>query len=647
MGDRDNFPTAQTRIGVGPTTERGARPVSFSGMVSLDTEGTLVSAFPEPAAGSDLSPGTLINQYELIRELGRGGMGVVYAARDRQLGRRVAIKFLRDVTEEVADRFLIEARATAQCSHENIVIIYEANTYEGMPYMVLELLDGHPLRQVMGEFGSGNLLPSSRVVELILPVARGLARAHDEGIIHRDLKPENIQVTTTGGVKVLDFGIAKATSDGSAVRRSQVVNRSLQLTNQGSLVGTLPYMSPEQMAGIDVDHRSDIFALGVIMFEMLSGEHPVTPLTSEALFENLVSEAPMRSARTIQDIPFELADIVDRCLAKQRDARMADAHELARCLEALLPDRRGRRLADGESPYPGLSAFQESDADRFFGRGRDIARMVARIREQPMTAVVGPSGVGKSSFVRAGVGPALKSSGERWDIVTIRPGRQPIASLASILERVLGAGVSSPSLMTHEQLLDRIRREPGYLGTVLRERARENGGHILVFVDQLEELYTLVADPAERQAFTSALGGIADDVTAPLRVVVSMRSDLLDRAGNDVRFMEELTRGMVFLTAPDREGLREALVAPIEMVGYRFESPDMVEDILAALADTSGALPLLQFAAAKLWDARSRDRRLLTVESYNAIGGITGALATHADDVVASMSSSARMVART
>src|SRR5205085_8112986 len=116
-------------------------PVAFSGMVSLDTEGTAVSAPPLPAAGEGLNPGTIINQYELIRELGRGGMGVVYTARDRQLGRRVAIKFLRDVTDEVAERFMIEARATAQCSHENIVIIYEVNTYEGMPFMVLELLD--------------------------------------------------------------------------------------------------------------------------------------------------------------------------------------------------------------------------------------------------------------------------------------------------------------------------------------------------------------------------------------------------------------------------------------------------------------------------------------------------------------------------
>jgi hypothetical protein len=143
-------------------------------------------------------------------------------------------------------------------------------------------------------------------------------------------------------------------------------------------------------------------------------------------------------------------------------------------------------------------------------------------------------------------------------------------------------------------------------------------------------------------AFTQALTGVADDSAAPLRVVVSMRSDFLDRIAEDQRFMEELSRGLVFLQPPDRNGLREALVAPIEMVGHRFESAAMIEDMLDALVNTHGALPLLQFAAAKLWDARDRQNRLLTVASYNAIGGISGALATHADDVVAQMNDRAK-----
>jgi eukaryotic-like serine/threonine-protein kinase len=165
---------------------------------------------------------------------------------------------------------------------------------------------------------------------------------------------------------------------------------------------------------------------------------------------------------------------------------------------------------------------------------------------------------------------------------------------------------------------------------------------VLLFVDQFEELYTLVPDAAERHAFTTALAAVADDSAAPLRVVVSMRSDFLDRVGEDARFLEELSRGLVFLSAPDREGLREALDEPLAMVGYKFETSEMVEDMLYALEGTPGALPLLQFAAARLWELRDRERKLLTAESYLEIGGITGALATHADEVVRNMNANAQ-----
>src|SRR5690349_21247227 len=148
-----------------PLGARASVPmISNDGHVLLDTE----PAVP----GTDLTPGTRVAQYELIRELGRGGMGVVYAARDLKLGRRVAMKFLRNVDREVLDRFLVEARATAQCSHENIVIIYQVDEHEGMPYMVLEYIDGRSLRELMGPFGAGEPMAPARVVELVLPVAR-------------------------------------------------------------------------------------------------------------------------------------------------------------------------------------------------------------------------------------------------------------------------------------------------------------------------------------------------------------------------------------------------------------------------------------------------------------------------------------------
>jgi serine/threonine protein kinase len=602
----------------------------------VDTSGqTMPGDAPLAMDPAVFPPGTRINQYELIRELGRGGMGIVYAARDLKLGRRVAMKFLRSNTREVTDRFLIEARATAQCSHDNIVIIYEVDEFENVPYMALEFLEGQQLRDIMGEWGNGLKLPASRVVEIALPIARALERAHAMGVAHRDLKPENVLVTRSGQVKVLDFGIAKAMrgdNDRPSVQDlTAAAHAAMRLTGEGAFVGTLPYMSPEQ-AGVDVvDHRTDLFALGVIMFEMATGKHPVHPLRNDTIIHNLLTPGKMRSVRELEpDLPDVLAEVIDHCLQKAKTDRIASAAAVIAGLEQLVPGRFGRTLRDDESPYPGLAAFQETDANRFFGRTREVARMVARVREHPLTAVIGPSGSGKSSFVRAGVGPALKHSGDRWDVITLRPGRHPLAALASIVQRF------SPEL-DHDWLIKRFETEPGYLGVLLRDRAHDIGGQILLFVDQFEELYTLVAEPRLRRAFTGALAGVADDAAAPLRVVLSMRADFLDRVSEDAELSEELTRGVFFLAQPDRDALREALVQPIELAGYRYETSAMVGEMIDALAGMPGALPLLQFAAAKLWDARDKRNRLLTSASYHAIGGISGALATHADDVIAAV----------
>ncbi|HEY8145158.1 MAG TPA: protein kinase [Kofleriaceae bacterium] len=597
-----------------------------------------------------LVAGARVYQYELIRELGRGGMGRVFAARDTRLGRRVAMKFLLRASPGIAERFLVEARATARCQHENIVIIHEVNEVGGLPFMVLEYLEGQSLRDVMR-----GPLPYVQAAELMVPVARALVRAHELGILHRDLKPENIFLTETGAVKVLDFGIAKALSE----RGPQVAFGTttmpglgapdLNLTQDGTIVGTLPYMSPEQCGLGVVDHRTDLWAAGIILFEMLAGRHPLDPVTTPRLIENAIqAETPMPSIRDAVSLPEPLARVVDGCLRKAKNERPASAADLLGVLEDVLPGRRGRRLAEGESPYPGLTAFQESDADRFFGRARDVARMVARVRESPLTAVVGPSGVGKSSFIRAGVVPALKASGETWETIVVRPGRSPLSALASVLQPMHSSSRTDvhQRMAEHESLLARLRAEPGYLGTLLRSWARQNGCKILLFVDQFEELYTLVPQAAERAAFVACLAGVADDAATPLRVVVSMRSDFLDRVSEDAAFLDELGRGLLFLSAPDRAGLREALVQPLEMVGYRCESDRMVDAMLAELDATAGALPLLQFAAGKLWDGRDRPRRLLTEAGFQAIGGIAGALAAHADEVLSAMAPAAQRLTR-
>ncbi|HEY5924672.1 MAG TPA: protein kinase [Kofleriaceae bacterium] len=604
----------------------------------------------QPAGGEEptsvdqikLEAGLRIEQYELIRELGRGGMGQVFLARDTKLGRRVAIKFLAARSKRFTERFLVEAKVTARVSHENIVAIYGVDEFLGLPYMVLEYVEG----TTIGTLIENKRLPLARSVELIVPVVRALARAHESNIIHRDLKPDNIIVTAAGTVKVLDFGVAKLFTSSretppSGVPRARPPTPSnpadLTNTKAGSIVGTLPYMSPEQLGTEDVDHRSDLWAVGIILYEMLAGKHPLEPVTQGRLFGAAAAlDEPMPSLGSdMPGLPDRMVQIVARCLAKRKADRYATAADLLADLEPLLPSRSGRSLAGDESPYPGLTAFQESDANRFFGRKPDIAAAVAKLRDTPLVGVVGPSGVGKSSFVRAGVVPALKSSGEAWEVLIVRPGRYPLSALASTVEQLRDSRDSDPLLGDDVTFL--LRNEPGTFGARLRARARKRRTQIIVFVDQHEELYTLVPDAGERLAFTACLAGASDDPSGPVRVVVAIRSDFLDRAAEDRRFVEELARGLVFLQPPNRAGLEAALTQPLEMVGYSFES-GVVHAMLETLEATQGALPLLQFTAAKLWDARDKQRRVLTRETYLAMGGVAGALATHADEVLAAFS---------
>jgi serine/threonine protein kinase len=600
----------------------------------------------EQAPQVKLAPGLKIEQYELIRELGRGGMGQVFLARDTRLGRRVAMKFMQSRSPRFSQRWLAEARATARCHHENIVAIFSADNYLGMPYMVLEFVEGTTLAKLMG----GKRIPPARAVELMVPVVRALTVAHASSIIHRDLKPDNIIVTKSGTVKVLDFGVAKlaALGDEESTNRPRPragTEAGLHDTRAGAIVGTLPYMSPEQLGTDTVDHRSDLWAVGIILYEMLAAKHPLEPLTEGRLFGAAAAvDDPMPSVgEDVVGLPDRLVEIVARCLEKKKTARYANAQALLDDLETLLPARTGRSLVADESPYPGLVAFQESDANRFFGRSRDIAETVARLRDRPLVGIVGPSGAGKSSFIRAGVVPALKVSGESWECHIIRPGRDPMNALASALESLRDSRDSDPA--SPRDPAQQLRDEPGIFGTRLRSRARQRRTQILVFVDQFEELYTLVGDPDERAAFTACLASAGDDPASPLRVVVSMRSDFLDRAADDRRFLDELTRGLVFLQPPDRAGLQEALSQPVEMLGYKYED-GIVGAMLDTLESTPGPLPLLQFSAAKLWALRDKQRRILTHDAYRAMGGVAGALATHADEVLATFTASDQKVVR-
>ncbi|HMG55618.1 MAG TPA: serine/threonine-protein kinase, partial [Kofleriaceae bacterium] len=629
-----------------PSVKQSAWDTFDGGASGLDTSGTTgvhaASAMPHP--------GVRINQYEMIKKIGEGGMGTVFLARDLRLGRRVAIKFLQSDQPELTQRFLVEARTTARCQHDNIVVIYEVGEHGGAPYIVLEFLNGKPLTDLTE---NGQRLPYTRAVEVMCSVLRALQCAHEHGIVHRDLKPDNIFITEAGTIKVLDFGIAKvmqqsgqagpaADKGGGGVRMPSPLELATgtnnSLTRVGTIMGTLKYMSPEQWGiGIEIDHLTDVWACGILLHRMICGRHPLHPLDGNQLVVTAMLELPMPSMAEAAptDVPRELIQIVDRCLLKTKEQRWQSAGELLSALEMFLPGRRTVALQIDESPYAGLSSFQETDAGKFFGRNREVAAMVTRIRDRPLMAVVGSSGVGKSSFVRAGLVPALKRSGETWETLVVRPGRKPLDALAATIAPMVATAANlADDLDEQRKLVETLRREPGHLGHVLRLRARRDNRHLLLFVDQFEELYTLVADPAERAAFTACLSAVADDATSPLRVVLSIRSDFLDRVAEDQQFVSEMSQGLFFLGPPNREGLADAITQPADMAGFRFESTDIIDNMLDHLETTPGALPLLQFTAAKLWETRDIARRMLTRQSYAAMGGVAGALASHADRVI-------------
>jgi hypothetical protein len=570
---------------------------------------------PQSPAPGTIAPGMRIRQYELIRELGRGGMGLVFLARDTRLARRVALKFLTRSKQGLTANVLAEAQATARCTHENIVVIHEVDEHHQQPYMVLEYLEGTTLRAVM----SSTTLSWGRAVELVLPIVRALVHAHEFGIVHRDLKPENVFVTNAGAVKVLDFGIATLHNDPSPPPD----------TGESAFIGTLQYMAPEQLGLDTIDHRADLWAVGIILYELIAGKHPLSKLTFATLVATVTElDRPMP---LLAGVPEPLQRVVAHCLHKRKGERFASAREVRDELEKLLPGRVERRLAEDTCPYPGLAAFQESDADRFFGRDGDAARIVARLRDQPLVGIIGASGIGKSSLVRAGVLPALRANGEAWSVVTIRPGRSPLASLETVIA---------------DEHID-LSTSPGGLGASLRARSERDRTKLLVFIDQFEELYTLCADPEQRRAFTACLSGAADDTNGPLRVLITMRSDFLDRVGEDARFLDDLTRGLVFVQPLGREALREALVRPLEPIGYSFETPEVVDELVGALAAAPGALPLLQFVASRLWEARDRQRKWLTRARHEEMGGIAGALAAYADEVLGTLAPAAQRMTRT
>ena len=275
----------------------------------------------------------LIAHYRILAKLGAGGMGEVWRARDTRLDREVAIKVLPVSFAQDADRlrrFEQEARATSALNHPNILTVHDIGDYEGSPYLVSELLEGEVLRAQLND----GQLPTRKAVEYAQQIAAGLAAAHEKGIVHRDLKPENLFVTNDGRIKILDFGLAKLKPQQIGDTDSQAPTQK-KITDPGTVMGTVGYMSPEQVRGQETDHRADIFSFGVILYEMLSGRRTFSGASAVEVMNAILKEEPPEIGETNAKVSPQLDKIVRRCLEKQPEWRFHSAHDLGFALEAL------------------------------------------------------------------------------------------------------------------------------------------------------------------------------------------------------------------------------------------------------------------------------------------------------------------------
>ncbi|NNF54213.1 MAG: protein kinase [Acidimicrobiales bacterium] len=555
---------------------------------------------PSVPVAPDVS-GLTVRSYALREQIGRTPAGPTYRAHQASVERDVAITIVRPEQANEPDfirRFEASAQVVAQLEHPHILPLYDYWREPDAAYLVTRLIGTRTLRDLIADEAS----VLDHVLRIAEQVGGALEAAHGAGLVHGDIRPDSVMIDGDGNAYLSNIGIAPAP-------------RALRLMDTDAETRA-PYISPEELTGAGATAASDVYSFGVLVAQAIVGRlDPIEDLRA--------SLAPA------------VRDVIDEATDRDPTERPQLPRDLVTALRATVgvpePADAGPRAAL-PNPYKGLRAFDTSDAEYFAGRERIVADLLRRIdepgRSGRFVALVGPSGSGKSSIVRAGVVPALRrgevAGSERWFITTMTPGSRPFEALENAVRSV---AVDPPV-----NLLERLVSD----GIVPAVRPLLLGAHaeLVVLIDQFEELFSL-GSPSVAESFMRAVATAVEADDPPVRFLITLRADFYDHPLRHRSFAPLLEARTVLITPMSEEELQRAITAPAAAAGVDFE-PGLTAHIEADMGRQTTALPLLQYALTELFEQRSGST--MTTEAYRRLGGVAGALSRRAESLYENLS---------